>query len=585
MDNIRINEHVFHGFYSNFGYKPDLTRDKLWADYPIHFKRAFVGATDPYKSNDFIPKEFETEEEAFKWYKKNKYSQSDFDSLKFPNDFCKNYFTFPESDFFKYRNLFHGMIKGIKVNSDIEISTEGTVFSPECPQCKKDIRENAEVGNTAGPITFNSPDGQPSYFVVDGFADDIGYLNGVKITDGDIAGFFNQNLIPKTPQSTLSFTAVDTQEINVGIQATVTWYKKIEYTQKFKININFDSTKIFEISEIQKRLSPNDMEYKTSIGIENTTEYHENLSIINRKIFEKNWEFNENEFKSIFENKEFNANATYLNDPVLIENPLSLNNFRKLGLSILNSFSSSNINNQTISEQKNLNKKFQKFGSIEYQIINNNSIIESSSNNLNFYIEEVIYIKSKKIYLCFVEVDNTINLRGQILDKEKDCDTECEDLSPSPPNSLSILKSEDLIKILLGQGFQKLETSNEVPIGITNPYYFDYVLTTEDTFKSYGIYSTKYQTSDCDQEGKSFEFDKTTCDFKIGGNIFQFEINKLKNDEFIYDNSNCEDSAPFATPTLKKKISINLIKKPTFEIIEWKKTDFFNKNTYPSKVS
>lgn len=626
MSDTKINQHTFHGIYSNYGYAPgdiNASYQKLWADYPIHCHRAILGAVpiSNVSANGQQPKEFQTEKEAFEWYKKNKYTEYKTADLKFPEDSCKNYFTFPEADFFKYRNLFNGMVKGIKVNSDVDIDIEGTVYALGCPICKKDFRdEGAEPGDIAGPIVFQSPNGKPSYFTADVLADDEGYLNGVKITDSN----FNE------PQTTLSFTAVDTVGGNVRIQATVRWYEEVQYKQKIKFTTNLDSTKIFEISELQKRLPATFVDYRTSIDL-NEEKYNEELLYGNEKLFENEWKFNQAVFKSIFQGNKFNKNATFLNDPVLstcaddgnngggsssgaltslqkisqvfdFEFKENLNILNKLeapifsslsvplndefiicSLSTSNEFNSANtpINEDTINKQKEIEKKFEKFGSTNYKITNDNSIVTSAINSLDFSINHVFYIKSQKIYLCFIEMNSAFSVSGSAVKTDEECDNnDCEDQTPDNPESLGVFSFLDF-KDLISKPSNFFNTLNVSVFESTNPVTFDYFLTTSDTIKNN---LQIFRTSECDEESKELELEKIKCDLKIADKTFTFEVFKLKESEFVYDNKNCEDLNS-VRKFFRKKVSFNLIKKPTFEVINWKKEDFSKNNIFPPKMS
>jgi hypothetical protein len=610
----KINKHVFHGIYSNFGYRPEFSIDRRISDVPIHFFRASFAEKDPDSSVE-KPKEFETEEEVFKWYKKNKYGSTLFDKLEFPNKFCKNYLIIPETEFYKYKGLFHKMIKGVIINSDIEIESKGNNFSPECPECKRDFKDGgAEAGDTAGPIVFNSPDGSPTYFKAVGVADDIGYLNGTKITDGNAASAFNQNLIPKTPLSTLSFTAVDTLGANVRIEATVVWYKPIEYNQKIKHNINFNSTKIFDFQELQKRLGADSVNYETIINIKEDKNKEELLYNSNTKIFKDEWAFDSNAFKSIFQNSnKFNFNSTFINDPVIIsQNPFSdiFGNIDNV-LSVINKHTYdlggvSPLTPDIVDKQKNFEKEFTKFGSAKYNINNNNSIVDSTYQYLDFYISDLFYIRSKKIYMCFFELYHEIYLYGSIIDKDKNCeDTECEDISSSSSSSssssaqtssytvgqnaelmlniLKLLEEDDIVSMLNTESPASiLATTNDNydRIGSTNPMSINYILTTSDTIQ---IDPPKYKTSDCAEEEKELEFEKTKCQIKLSNNSFDIEVFRLKEQEFIFDNKDCKELS--FEKEINNTFKISYLKQPSFELLEWQRDDFDKNNIFPPKIT
>jgi hypothetical protein len=611
----KINKHVFHGVYSNFGYKPeniikeDGSIQSKFTNYPIHFFRASFAEKENPESLD-APKEFQTEEEVLKWYKKNKYGESNFNKLEFPKDICKNYFKIPASEFYKYRGLFHRMIKGIKVTSDIEVTSEGTAASAECPECKKDVKIG--FGDNAGPIVFNSPDGSPSYFEVSGGADDIGYLNGIQITVGNTAGSFSPELIPKTPLSTLSFTAVDTVGTNVGIEATVTWYKKIEYKQKIKFNINFDSTKIHDIPEVEKRLSAaSNLNYQTEINLDKE-QNNEKLYVYEQNIFKDEWQFDKDIFKSLFDTypKKFNHNATFINDPVIV--PKYIDYIDILNIRNEHSFFGGK---DSLDNQINFTKKFTKFGNVDYTITNNNSIA-NINQYFDFYISGIFYIKSQKIFLCFIEIESSLQSNGSIVSKRQKCDKEtiCEesdnDQSSSSASSgvvEAFLNDEVLLDIITSNSrsgiLQKyfmidgpseiesvdnslidlLETEEEnVVIGSTNPIGLSYIFSTNDQINEN---PPKYKTSDCDEEEKELEFIKSKCQLKLGNNSFEIEIFKLKDTTLSFDNTNCKDLDQSYKALIKNTTTITSSKDTVFEILEWKTTDFDENNTFPNKLS
>jgi hypothetical protein len=558
----KINKHVFHGVYSNFGYRPNFTHEQRLASFPIHFFRASFGELE-----NGVVKEFQTEEEVLKWYKKNKLGQSQYNELKFPDDFCKNYFVIPESELYKYKNLFHGMIKGLKVSSDIEISSEGTAFSASCPETKSESgddgfpEEGEECSPSTATVSFQSPNGEPSYFTLEGGADDIGFLNGTQISDGTLgdasgaAGPFNQEKIPKTKETTLTVEGKNNPYYcgPYGINATVTWYTQISYKQKINFSINFDSTKIFDFPELQKRLPADNLEYITNVDLEEDKNKEELVSIFNKKVFKDEWQFDLNEFKSIFKNdpSSFNYNATFINDPVLIQEESSFNilNLRELDITLSHIFNGNSLSSESVNKQKNFQKKFNKFGSIDYKIENENSIISSSDSYLDFYISNLFYIKNQKKYLLFIEIDSKTPLNGNVVDKEKDCGG--------------------------------TSTENYDSLSSTNPLNIDYILTTNDSINNNPL---KYKISECSDEEKELEFKKTKCKIKLSNKTFEIESFQLKDNQFIFDNNDCEDLNPHFRNLIKNTLTFKVIKTPIFEILEWKDTDFDKNNIFPPKL-
>jgi len=594
MASIKINKHFFHGFYSNFGYKPsssNFTHQRRFADYPIHVNRAIAGEKE--SRNSEAPKEFSSQEEVIKWYKKNKYGDSNFEKLNFPEDFCKNYFIISENDFYKYRQLFHGMIKGVKINSEIDINLEGNDYIAECPICKKDYRDGeASPGDTAGPITFTSPNGAPSYYSVVGEADDIGFLNGSRITEGDSATSF---FLEGGPQSSLSFTAQDTQGGNVRIEATVTWYKEIDFKQTIKYKKEFISPKIFEISELEKRLPATNIDYRTSINIEEDVDKEELVSEFNKKVFKDNWVFDSDQFNSIFQfqaNK-FNSNATYINDPVIIRpgtSPL-------LSTKNNNKFTSFGTpSTEIVNKQKKFEKKFNKFGELILNIENDNSIVSTTEENLNFSIGGVFYIKSEKIYMCFIELENRITFDGTVTGEREECgDLECEDLSPDTdpddteptPYSLALnsLVSTNINNILNIDNLTEFLSFSPASVDIiglnqTNLIDVEYILSTDDTIRMEPFLEVK--SSDCQEDSKKIEFNFSKAKIKFLDKTFEFQINKLKDEEFTFDNNSCQGLTPAFKKNIKRKIRFDL-KKIECEILEWKDQDFQVQNVFPPK--
>lgn len=491
----KINKHVFHGLYSN-GYMPYITDQKRFANFPIHFFRASSG-----ELQNGVVKEFETEQDVLEWYKKNEYGESQYNELK---DFCKNYIIFPESEFHKYRSLFHGMIKGLKVTSDIDIQYQGQVALPECPPCEEQNEENPA----------NTP--------------------------------------PKTSN----------------------------YNQKIKFSIDFDSTKIFNFEQLQKRLPATNFNYKTEINLGENKNIEE-LSFIGGKVFKDEWSFDQKSLKSIFQsnNEKFNFNATFINDPVIVPNSDD-----PLRISLSNTFNSNNEPiEENVNKQKNFSKKFDKFNSIQYQFNNSNSIVSSASHSLDFEITDLFYIKKTKNYLCFIEIENKISSVGYAVDKPEEC-PECSSSSSSDnqsPGGLSI----EIIDLILSQFFEKsyskvpliLATEeNYLNLGSVNNSSIQCILSTDDGINNRNL---TYITSACDNNPKKLEFVKTKCIIKVLNSNYEIEIYKLKNDQFSYDNSECEN-APFA----KNTIQINYNKMPIFEILEWKDSDFDKNNIFPPKV-
>jgi hypothetical protein len=575
----KINKHVFHGFFSNFGYTPNLSINKRrYANFPIHFFRATFAEEE---EEDNIIQEFNTEEDVLRRYKKNIYG-TDYDKIKSEGSICKNYFTISESEFFKYRHLFHRMIKGYKLNYGVEVVSEGTVFSPQCPESKAEQGDDGFPGegetcnaSTAGPIVFNSPNGESSYFTVDGVADDVGFLNGTQITDGTLgdasggAGPFNQEKIPKTKQTTLSIEGKNNPYYcgPYGISATVTWYKQIDFKQKINFSINFDSTKIFEFSELQKRLPADDVSYITNLTLEPGEENKntEELDAGSNKVFKDEWEFNLDDFKKIFlfyqpdldspnNNPNFNINATVINDPVLLRSFYNSAIYQTNSLgSLVSGFIRNNfIDNDPLSidhvenKQKQINKVFNKFGSIEYKISNENTVLNEATYRSYFKFTRIFYIRSKKIYLIFVEFANELSFVSNIVDKI---------ICPDNPEQTA---------------YSVIESA--VPVNTR-------LITTSD---SVTLLDSSYTTNDCNGETKLL-YEKKKFKVKLLDKTFEIEALSLKDKEFNFNNESCSELSPHFRKEVRKKVTFT-VTDSIIEILPWQDQDFSKNNVYPLKI-
>jgi hypothetical protein len=600
-DDIKINRHLFHGFYSEkyLPLKFSPTRF-FYKSMPLHsFKRAIFGAKRNVAEGENgaedigKPLEFQNEQDAFRWYKKYKLG-AEFEKLEFPKDFCKNYFTIPESEFYKYKNFFHGMIKNTEINSEIKIEIEGKdIIGPTCNDSQSTFKPGAKPGDRSDTITFKSPTEKPAYFSAVGGADDIGYLNGKKITEGDAAASFD--IKPKDLESELNFYAVDTLTVNVGISATVNWFLPVDYKQTVTHKINVNSSKIFDIDQLEKRIGtyyfiydvfPDTVEDK--IKEEFTTAY-----VSDKKIFKDNWEFDSDAFNSLFsfDNKKFNLNSTFLNDPVLLPVKKEFTN------NISQEFNKNKDNKDTeeYEKQKNFTKKFDKLGEVNFSIKNENIICDKSKFNFQFSLDEVVFIKSEKKYMCFVNIDYEVSSNNNpalnACCKDTKVTSSSSSSSRGSPRILSINDFRDILNSAFiddgdfnfGKNISLLETNCEEILKSDQLLFPKYLMTTKEVDPKQ---FPKYKESDCSEE-KEIEFKKVNIKINLFNQEVQIECIETPK-EYIFDNSNCDEES-FSASSLpgflqkqkKYKIKYNVEKPLNIKFVEWKKSDFDINNSFP----
>lgn len=549
----KINKHFFHEFYSNAYNNSIRDVNKLWTRNPLHVTKSYFGGNDPFLNGAYSkPQVFQTEEEAVEYYKKTLYGKIRFNYMKSKGiKFCKNYFVVSEVEFDKYKNYFNRMIKGAKMTSEVEIVSEGTACS-YCSESKSTSRpvRDKEKNAKSDTITLNNPYGS-SYYSVSVGADDIGYMNGKNIGSG-----YSEDKGNKA--SSLSFYGKDTGGDFVGVGAGVTWYKPQKYKQKLRFKTDFDSTKIFDIPELEKRIGANSLIYYTYPSILEDKIKEELRYLGGSLYFKDNWKFNKKVFRDIFisDYKKFNNNSTLLNDPVL----LFLDEYtNKYFLSYYNTFVGSTmfeeiLNSTYFNKQKQFTKTFTKFGESILSMENNNSVVNNaSSEGFNLNLSDIIYIKSKKIYLCFVDMNYRVSFGGSIVYPNTEC--------PNKDNKYQYLGD-------MGAGFE-FTTNDYDQIEFDKPIY-------GDTF----LY--RYQESSC-SELKIAKCKIDNFNLTIGNKTFQIECLKSEPNEFTVNNSQCKDLSK-KDQLFNTKTTVNIIKKPTISIIEWQKSDFDKANTFPPKV-
>jgi hypothetical protein len=180
----KINHHVFHEFYRRIkSFPPDdsgdgggssggginifplfpysLSTQYLYNRYPVKTSHTSIGNLAIFGAASDLnqtPVEFETEEDALKFYKINynmfynmfsRFDEEEYNKLKGEN-ICKNYFKIPSSLLYKHFSYFNGMIKNLKFQFKHEVDVNGTFeFHNDC-QCSSSSSSSSS-SESSGP--------------------------------------------------------------------------------------------------------------------------------------------------------------------------------------------------------------------------------------------------------------------------------------------------------------------------------------------------------------------------------------------------------------------------------------------------
>lgn len=540
----KIKPHVFHEFFSR--YDSSLSRERRWNRNPSHSIRSFFGAKDPYNKNDNVKiTEFATEEEALTWYKKNQMNQARFDKVK-SETFCKNYFIIPEAEFGKYRGVFNKMIKSVKISSDFEINGEGNgiLSCSDSDSVSEGVTEEEKGNKTSETLTLTSPYGSSYY---QGFlsADDDGYLDG-----RNVGGFYEIELT-SDKKSSLSAYAKDIYGVFVGVTLDITWHKEVEYKTKLKLINNYDSSKLFGIKDLEDRVSPNNFSYVTDrLGVNSDKE---TLIMHRARIFEKEWQFNKENFKRIFlSSRKFNLDRTFKNDPIFLPKEIfTYDDSVYIDLNFNHSHSAAASNCEENFETT-LTKTYTNLGESKIDIQNTNAYFDRIIQNMNCSLSSIIYIKSTKIYLCFINFFHEISCNYTTMFTDNECpNLDCKQI---PGSSVSTR----------GQ----------------------HLASTNDAIKSYYVDSLYENLCDKEPEdSQKFEFEIKKLDLKILDKTFQVEYQSLKPREFKTDYRDCgETFTNNINQFLYSLVNVKMNKNYLIEIVPWIKEDFDKTLVFPPKI-
>jgi hypothetical protein len=546
---VKINKHVFHGLYSNLGYAPSFSSGStnvLWGDYPIHTQRAIVGANDAENStgNTKRPKAFENEEAAFKWYKKNKYGESEFNSLNFPEDFCKNYFTIPETEFFKYRNYFHGMVKSILLKWNYSIEYEGSHESLDDCECSSSSSSSSSSSDSSSSSSDEgSGSGGPSSQT---FLEILQILQTEKIL-ATIQEEDNCCYCPScdTPEE-------DRSKIKCSSN----------FNAKFSVDINIDTKKIFDIPEFQSRIGAVKLSRYFRPSFKDNKETQDELSDNITKLYKENWVLDtewDKEFKS---EKNFPQNSTRINDPVILYTIASdggygvggvLNSSNYLNFNILLGDNKEGLPKEIITSQQQ-EKKSDNLGSIKIKVNSTNAYFTRAGIRFYIGLSNICYIKSEKKFMCFVEISSeTDDNKNHYIDQAAPEDW--EQLFPIYDSDIS-------------------------PLTIFSTY---------DLYKKEKMDETHFSCPGGDETGIKLKKDKLSI--KIDDQTADIEVYTPEKTEFKYKSwktgvsktgcRNFDLEKNCSTDEYTKKWIFN---KPTIELLTWKE-DFSKGNIFPPRVS
>jgi hypothetical protein len=498
----KINHHVFHGVYSN-KYNPysTTTTNRFFADYPIHIPRAIFGA--PENEDSTKPIEFKNEKEAFTWYKKNKYGEDFFEKIP-ESEICKNYFTISADEFSKNRNFFHGMIKSFLFKWNCSFNIEGSVEylnDCECPP---------EDGNY------------------------------------DPADYENCCFCP---------TCGDENE-----QAPVC-QTNFDSTTSFDINI--DTNKIFQIEELEGRIGATQL-FRNFTLFTNDEEKEEGLSDLSGGIiFEKDWELSKT-FKETFQpTNQFPDNATRINDPIIprIGTFLQQSTYKyynyDAGAFSYDFFSlKADVRTRGDFENQKYDLKIQdKKSNLEDITINVNSKNFNPGDlflTFDFAITTIIYIRSEKKFLCFIELISRLSGGG--------LNSTISFAGEDPPQTIAMSAFSSL-----GRSFNPLCCfSTSDPLSIDN-----------DT-----------NANNCD-----FEFKKVKLNIKINNQNRQIEVlTPTKNTITLTQTkeslsvSDCESINLQSNCTSAQINFTQNIPNPVIEIRSWNDKEDFAEVVFPPKI-
>lgn len=493
---MSIKPHLFHGFYSNInkGYFPDFpdkesVRRDFYADKPLHVNRAILGSTDPIGGSKV--QKFETEEQALDWYKKSRHSKEDYNKIKSSKNggFCKNYFSIPESDFVKFRQYFNGMIKSINVKSNLYFSINGS------------------YSKTAGGK--DNECGEESY-------------NG-------------------------------------------TWFTY----QNYYVDLN--SQLILNDDNLQKRVGSKYLlrEYILESPIEDTEE-SETIDALtiesDNRIYDKQWAFQQDKFKNMFTKaNKFSRNSTLINDPLIVMGanyiqPINIE-YNKLfdikdELKTYPFFAVSNkvgVGIGYTSEEgfgKNRNESSNNLGTFSISVQNSEGSDSYSNYTVSLAGTVVVYIKSLKKYLCFIELD---------------------------------------IHAIASYYAKAIESKSEAPVsaaglgGPSNPKLF----TTDDIVSTQEKPPLELYSSNQDY----YPVQKILIEIIICNQPVKIEVWKMSQNSFTWSESPTEVGTPWGSLPVKGPKCFQgsftityTFEQPFIEIKGWEKTDFNQNTVYPPKV-
>lgn len=625
---MNISRHTFHGIFSNsydaLTYYTSSPDGRLKATEAVRGEKIiFGGKLEPYADETSTLKEFASEGEAVAWFKKIYLGKEQYNKIA-DKALAKNYFKIPASEFHKCSAHFNGMTKGLKFNIDPKISYDGQAELKPNLSLVFGCAIKDGCHSRVGYIEVKSPSGEIWYSGCNS-------VIGVPATPGVTVSIeYDKNKCGAGHQCNRAIFCVMVQygkkKVNLGkanlnngsdggnrgpftftisedVLAKLGIQRLVKFKSEISSSIAFDSSKIFDISELESRIGANKFLYSkaSAMRVEENENDLESLTINGRDVFQEKWSFDKTVFDDLFHSK-FNWDTSYLNDPILLpfNSYYSISDPQKLrpditsvvSMSITPSDDALNVFNS----QKNLTKRSERFGAQSMTLSNNNVLTNTLSTSFSIKLIDVLYVKSLDMYLCFVDffyrlgVDSSV---ARLMDDTEDFE-KCEPSDEGDTSSTSSLSLSSLFDILDGPdgtvGLRALDASlneavSEKTVDVVLPLYSifpgDLELTTDDQYVLGADH--EFPTSECSDNTK-IEFEPQKIKIKFDSFEAEFECHRIKQMTQRYDNAACEPTPDGVGQQTKGSRTYALSQTPIIEIIGWKDSDFSESNIFPPKI-
>jgi len=307
---------------------------------------------------------FETEQEAFLWYKKSSL-RSSYSNVE-EKDFVKNYFTINSNNIGKYYKYLNGMKKSFKIDLNFDVN-----FSRDDPADCGDGDEEESSSSSS-----STPPGSLGIFTFEDFEEVFSYLDN----------------------GSYKILQDNSEDLKGKINANIQCY--------------FNSFDIFKQKELEQRLSSlnvkRDIVANTFLEEGSPSQKYNTLFVNGRQIYKDDWKFSQENFLDFFEkNEKFPYNSTLVNDPIIENVAFSAQFVRFFDSAEVNL--SKGVSSDLISKFYSDGPKNEYFYSTDKFGYYSLNVSKSSTETLNdigcrieLRIEDIVYIKSQNKYLCFI---------------------------------------------------------------------------------------------------------------------------------------------------------------------------------------